>query len=274
MDALGHRSEYLAVGLINLIDVGKELIHIEITFGEVHEIRAGAKVRGQRSACRKPARVTTHDLHDSDHAVVVNSRVLIDLHAARCDIFCRAAEAGAVIRAVKVVIDGLGDAHDAALIADGLHVTADLCAGVHGIVAAVIEEIADVVLLEYLKDALIIGVIIFRSRYFITAGAKLGGRSVQQKLKFCRILFIHDEKLVVENANYTVRRTVDLGDVLGFKRSLDNAVRAGVDNRSRSARLTENACPYQFPVHFCFLPFIEIFRKIFGFCQMCGLIIT
>ena len=179
-----------------------------------------------------------------------------------------------MIRAVKVVIDGLGNAHDAALIADGLHVTADLCAGVHRIVAAVIEEIADVVLLEYLEDALIIGIVIFGSRYFITAGAKLGGRSVQQELKFCRILFIHDEKLVVENANYTVRRTVDLGDVLGFKRSLDNAVRAGVDDRSRPPRLTENTCPYQFPIHFYFLPFIEIFRKIFGFCQMCDLIIT
>ena len=33
VDALGHRGEYLAVGLINLIDVGKELIHIEIAPG-------------------------------------------------------------------------------------------------------------------------------------------------------------------------------------------------------------------------------------------------
>ena len=274
VDALGHRHENLAVGLINLIDVGNELIHIEIAFGEVHEIRAGAEVRGQSGARRQPARVTTHDLNNGDHAVVVNSGVLIDLHAARCDIFCCAAEAGAVISAVKVVVNGLGDAHDAALVADGFHIAADLCAGVHGIVAAVIEEIADVVLLEYLKNALIIGVIILRSRYLITAGAKLGGRSVQQELKLCRILLIHDEQLVVENSDYTVRRAVHLGDVLGFKRSLDNTVRAGVDDRSRPPRLTENTCPYQFPIHFYFLPFIEIFRKIFGFCQMCDLIIT
>ena len=90
---------------------------------------------------------------------------------------------------------------------------------------------------------------------------------MRQKLKFCRILFIHDEKLVVENANYTVRRTVDLGDVLGFKRSLDNAVRAGVDNRSRSARLTENACPTNFPFIFAFFPSLKSLEIFLGFVK-------
>ena len=43
-------------------------------------------------------------------------------------------------------------AHHAALIADLLHVLADLVAGVHRVVAAVVEEVADVILLEDLQD--------------------------------------------------------------------------------------------------------------------------
>ena len=59
----------------------------------------------------------------------------------------------------------------------------DLVAGVHGVVAAVVEEVADVVLLEDLKDALIIGVVLVGVGHLVAAGAEGGGGGVLQQLQ-------------------------------------------------------------------------------------------
>ena len=64
-----------------------------------------------------------------------------------------------MIRAEQIVVNGLGHAHNAALVAHRLHILVDLIAGVHGVVAAVIEEIAYIVLLEDLKDTLVVRII-------------------------------------------------------------------------------------------------------------------
>ena len=98
--------------------------------------------------------------------------VLIHLHAGGGDILGGGGEAGAVVGAEQVVVNGLGHAHDAALIAHLLHILGDLVAGVHGVVAAVVEEVADIVLLEYLQDALVIGVIHIGVGQLIAAGSQ------------------------------------------------------------------------------------------------------
>ena len=113
-----------------------------------------------------------------DAHVYVNVRVLIDLHQARCNVLGGAGVAGAVVGAIKVVVDLLGHAHDTALVADLLHVLADLIAGIHRVISAVVEEIADVVLFEYLKDALVIGVVLVGVLHLVAAGAEGGGGGV------------------------------------------------------------------------------------------------
>ena len=59
-----------------------------------------------------------------------------------------------MIGAEQVVVNGFGNAHNAAGITDLLHILGDFVAGVHGVVTAVVEEIADVVLLENGEDFL------------------------------------------------------------------------------------------------------------------------
>ena len=151
-----------------------------------------------------------------------------------------------MIGAVKVVVNGLGNAHYAALVSDGLHIAADLVAGVHGIIAAVIEEISHVVFFEYLKNALIVRVVSLRIRYLIAAGAKLRGRGMEQQPELFGILFVHHVELIFKNTLDTVRSTVDLGDLTGLQSGAYNAVSTCVDDRSGASGLTENTCTDQF----------------------------
>ena len=145
-----------------------------------------------------------------------------------------------MVGAEKVVVDGLGNAEDPALVAHLLHIAADLVAGVHGIVAAVVEEIADVIFLEDLQDALEIGVVGLGVGDLVAAGAQSGGRGVQQQFQLGRIFLVHNHQAVVENAHDAVMRAVDLGDAVALQGGFDDAVGAGVDDGGGSAGLTDD----------------------------------
>ena len=188
--------------------------------------------------------MAAHDLHDADHAGVVHPRVVVDLHAAGGDILGGGGEAGAVVRAEQVVVDGLGHAHDAALIAHLLHILADFVAGVHGVVAAVVEEVAHIVLLEDLQNALVVGVVRVGVRDLVAAGAQGGGGGVEQQLQLGGVLLGHINEPVVEHALDAVLRAVDLGDGLVVQSGTDHAVGAGVDDRSGAAGLADDACAF------------------------------
>ena len=190
--------------------------------------------------------MTAHDLDDADHAGIVHTGVLIDLHAAGGDILGGRSEAGAVVRAEKVVVDGLGHAHHAALIADLLHIFGDLVAGIHGVVAAIVEEIADIVLFEDLQNALIIGIVHVGISHLIAAGTQRGGGGILQKFQLGRVLLAHVKQAVVQNALDAVLRTQNAGDIRVFQRGVDHAVYAGVDDRSGAAGLADDACAFQF----------------------------
>ena len=261
MDALGNSHEDLSVFCVHLLHIGKELVQIKIALGQVDQIRAGAELGSQSGTGSQPAGVAAHDLHDSDHAVVVNSGVLVDLHAGGGDIFCRAGKAGAVVGAVKIVVNGLGNTHNAALIAHRLHIAADLVAGVHRIVAAVIEEVSHIIFFENLKDPLVIGVVHFWISDLIAAGAKLGRGGVEQQLQLCRVFLIHNIELVLQHTLDAVGSAVHLGDLLRVESGADNTVSTGVDDGGGAAGLTENAGSYKFLAHI-FLPPIKLLRKI------------
>ena len=246
MDALGDRDHAVALFLVDALDVGKEFIHIEVTLGQVDEVGARTVFGSERGGGSQPAGVAAHDLDDADHTGVVHARVLIDLHAARGDILRGAGVAGAVVGAEEIVVDGLGNAHHAALIADLLHILGDLVAGVHGVVAAVVEEIADIMLLEHLENTLIIGVVHIGIGDLVAAGAERRGGGVLQQLQLARVLLAHVEQAVGKHALDAVLRAVDGGDAVGVKRRADHAVGAGVDDRGRAAGLTDDAGAFQF----------------------------
>ena len=98
-----------------------------------------------------------------------------------------------MIRAVKVVVNSFGYAHNSALIAHGLHVLINLVAGVHGVVSAVIEEVAHIVFLKYFQDPLEIRVVHSGVCQLIAAGSQSRGGSVLQQAQLLGILLAHIE---------------------------------------------------------------------------------
>ena len=247
VDALGHGHQALAGLVVDIGDVLDELVHVEVHLGQVDQIGAAAGEVGQSGGAGQPAGVTAHDLDDGHHAGVIDPGVLINLHAGGGDILGRGGEAGAVIGAEQVVVDSLGHAHDATLIAHLLHVLGDLVAGVHGVVAAVVEEIAHVVLLEDLQNTLIVGVVHIGVGDLVAAGTQLGGGGVQQQLQLPGVLLAHVIELVVQNALDAVGRAVDRGDVRAVQRGADHAVRAGVDDRGGASGLAEDGHVVRIP---------------------------
>ena len=145
-----------------------------------------------------------------------------------------------MIGAVKIVVDRLGNAHHAAFIADALHIFRNLVAGIHRIVAAVVEEITDVILAEDFQDPLIIGIVHIGILELIAAGTERGGRSMQKQGELVSVFFAHIVKNIVQNAADAVGRTVNLRDIRTVQRSTDYAVSACIDNRSRTAGLADD----------------------------------
>ena len=140
-----------------------------------------------------------------------------------------------MIRTKQIVINGLGHTHYAALITNLLHIFADLIAGVHRVVAAVIEEITHVVLLEDIQNALVIRIVHIRVRNLVPAGTQGRGGGVEQQLQLACILGRHIKQPVVEHALDPVLRTINLGDRLIVQRCPDHAICTGIDNGSGTA---------------------------------------
>ena len=172
--------------------------------------------------------------------------VLIDLHDGRGDILGCGGIAGAVVGAEQIVVDGLGHAHHAAVVAHGLHILVDLVAGIHGVVTAVIKEIADIVLLEHLQDTLVVRVIQLGIGNLVPAGAQSRGGGVLQQPQLLRVLLPHVKQPVGQHALDAVLRAQYLGDGAGLQRRVDDAVGAGIDDRRGTAGLADDTRAAQF----------------------------
>ena len=178
LDALADGHEHIALLLDDRLAALQEGLQIKDLLRQIDQVRTGTEAARQGSRPCQPTGVTAHDLHHRGGGVVIDGGVQGDLHAAGGDILRRRAEAGAVVGAEQVVVDGLGDAHDPTFPSGPAHVAAHLLTGVHAVVAAVIEEIADVVFLEDFQDAPIILLVLVRVRQLVAAGAQGRGGGV------------------------------------------------------------------------------------------------
>ena len=138
----------------------------------------------------------------------------------------------------KIVVDGLGytDADDriAQLHADFGH----LLRGIHGIVAAVVEKIADVVGTEYLDQALVLGAILVDSRQFVARGAEGAAGRVAQRADGGAALLAGVDHVLGQCADDAVPPRVDLADpVAVLARGFDQTAGGGVDDGGYSAGL-------------------------------------
>lgn len=108
-----------------------------------------------------------------------------------------------MIRTEQIVVDGLRNPIiGKALIAHFLHIFADFVASVHGVVSAVIEEIARRIL-ENLQNPFVISVVYIGFRHFIAAGTQQTMRGIFQKRKLSGVLLSHIEQTVVQYADDT-----------------------------------------------------------------------
>ena len=148
VNAFGDGNQAVLLFGVDALHIGNELVHVKVDLGDVDQVGAVALGVSQSGCGGQPAGVTAHALDDGDHAGVVDLAVAGDFHEGGSDVLGGGGEAGAVVGAGQIVVDGLGHAHDPALVADLGHVLGDLVAGIHGVVAAVVEEVAHVILLE------------------------------------------------------------------------------------------------------------------------------
>ena len=114
-------------------------------------------------------------------------------------------------------------------------------AGIHGIVSAVIEEIADVVLFEYLQKPQVIRGILFGIFQFVAYRAQRGrGRRLEQ-LQLIRIFLGHVIEFFFQHSFYAMCSSVYLCNAVLLQRRDNHARSARIDNRRRAAGLSEPA---------------------------------
>ena len=246
MNSLGHRDNNVGVLFERRSYVSKELVHIEVSLGKVNEV--GSDSVYYSSDCRrsgKPARITSHDLNDGNRLCGVYRAVANDLLHGRRDIFSRRSKSGRVVGNDKVVVDGLGNTDDSHLVIVSLRILGKLCNGIHRIVSANIEEVSDVVFLEYLKELFVNLVALSDLRKLLTARAERRRRCI---FKLCYELVVHKELRKV----YKSFLKQSLNAVLHSVKSLDstavntllnaayNTRQGSIYRRSRTTRLTND----------------------------------
>jgi len=107
----------------------------------------------------------------------------------------------------------------------------DLEGGVHGVVAAIVEEISNVVRPEHLNEPLVFGPVLFQALELEAGGAKGAGRGVLQALQDGRGLPVDVDQILGQRPDDAVPSGIEFPDVAGVLfRSLDDAGRRGIDD--------------------------------------------
>ena len=246
MNSLGHRDNDVGMLFESRSYVSKELVHIEVSLGKVNEVGSDS-VYYSSDCCRsgKPARITSHDLNDGNRLCGVYRAVADDLLHGGCDIFSRRAKAGCMVGNDKVIVDGLGNTDDPHLVIVSLGILGKLCNGIHRIVSANIEEVSDVVFLEYLKELFVNLVALSYLRKLLTARAKRRRRCV---FKLCYKLVVLKklgkiyESFLKKSLNAVLHsvKSLDSATVNALLNAANNSRQGCIYRRSRTTRLTND----------------------------------
>ena len=154
------------------------------------------------------------------------------------DILRDRAETRAAIGVGQVVVDRLGHADAGDRVAELLAHLRDLVRGVHRVVAAVVEEVADVVGLEDLDQPLVLGAVLVEALELEARRAESAGGRVLEALDRRLVLLRAVDEVLMQRADDAVAAGVDLADVLRIPgRGLDDPRRRGVDDGGDAARL-------------------------------------
>ncbi len=138
----------------------------------------------------------------------------------------------------QVVVHRLRDVDGLDRVAHGLGELRHLEAGVGGVAAAVVEEVADVVRLEHLDQALVLGAAFLQTLQLEAAGTERARRRVAQGRDRVRRFLAGVDQVFRQRADDAVPAGVDLADlVLVPARRFDDAAGGRVDDGSDAAGL-------------------------------------
>jgi hypothetical protein len=114
----------------------------------------------------------------------------------------------------QVVVDGLGHVDGLHRIAHLLRQLADLVAGIRRVAAAVVEEVADVVGLEDLDQALVLALVGLQALQLVAAGAEAAA-GVWRSAAMPRRTPAGVDQVLGERADDAVAPGVDVCDLIG-----------------------------------------------------------
>ena len=242
------------------------MIHVEGHFGQADHVHTLAVIAlGQRCGGGQPAGVASHDLHHGDVLGAVHGGVTDDLLHHNADVLGRRTVTGGVVGDHQVVVDGLGHAHEADVALDALAVLGQLADGVHGVVAADVEEVADVQLFQNGEQLLVDRLVGVPVGQLVAAAAQKAGRGALEQLNV-QIVRQHGGKIhhaLLQQTGDAVAHTVhDVGAaaLAAFK----DARKARIDDGSRAARLADD-CIF---THDDFSFFVFSVSAIYKTCRM------
>ena len=239
MDALGHGDQQPpALGPL-LLDGGQELLLVKVGLGQVHQVLAG-HLAGKQGGCGgDPPGIAAHELHHH-HVDGQGGGVEGQLQGGHGGVLGRAPEAWAVVRHGQIVVDGLGDADDPQLIAGLAGQLVDLVAGVHGVVAAVVEKVADVEVFEALQHRGVVSV-----GELPPAGAQGGGGGAGEQVQLSVIKRPQVHQVPGQDALGAEPGAVDGLDLAVALGLPDGPQQGAVDHRGGSAAVGDEHISFQ-----------------------------
>ena len=244
LDALGHGDDNGGLLLLHPLDLLHKVVHIEGDLRQADHIHALAVLSlGQCGGGGQPAGVAAHDLNDRHILRAVDRGIADDLLHDNANVLGGAAVAGGVVGDHQVVVDRLGHAHKTDVAADVCAVVGQLADGVHRVVAADVEEVADVQLLQNVKQLNIDGLALggVPVGQLVAAGAEVAGRGALEQLDVQRSLqlVVQHAGAALQKAGNAVQHAVDLARAAALAAFIDTG-QTCVDNGSRAAGLTDD----------------------------------
>ena len=158
LNALGYSDHYGRFGRCQFFHVSHEFINIKYSLRKVDRITTAAVVALSQRCCRcQPSCVTSHDLYDTDGGLLRTERLVVadDLFQGSRNIFCCGTVSGTVVCHRKVIVDGLGNAHESLRLIVCCCIIGQHLHRIHRVIAACIEQTLNVMLLHDLKYFLI-----------------------------------------------------------------------------------------------------------------------
>ncbi len=194
----------------------------------------------QNAGRREPARVAAHNLYNGNRGAGVGAGVYHNLGKAGRHKPRRRAKAGGMVGYGKVVIHRFGNADALDILAFAAEIGRQAGHGVHGIVAAAVEEVANAIIAQNGQHLFHNGVVAMGQ--FVAAAAQGHGGCVHQKLKIlCGFHLLRKaDDLAVQKPLQAVQRAVNNANFLAGHCARHRTRQRRVDGRRRAAALGYN----------------------------------